>query len=66
MTENVTRTSRVQKMRLRTITHGPKSYLLAHRDPKKKKEFDNATKTLTRSALQPELMARVMRVLTMY
>ena len=53
-TENVTRTSRVQKTRPRTKTRGPKSYLSAHRDPKKKKEFDNATETLTRSALRPE------------
>ena len=53
-TENVARTSRVQKTRPKTITRGPKSYLSAHRDPKKKKEFDNATKTLTRSALRPE------------
>ena len=36
MTENVTRTSRVQKTRPRTLTRGPKSYLSAHRDPKKK------------------------------
>ena len=34
----VTRTSRVQKTRPRTITCGPKSYLSAHRDPKKKKK----------------------------
>ena len=47
-TENVTRTSRVQKTRPRTITRGPKSNLSAHRDPKEKKEFDNATETLTR------------------
>ena len=53
-TENITRTSRVQKTRLRTIIRGPKSYLSAHRDPKKEKEFDNATETLTRSALRPE------------
>ena len=53
-TKNVTRTSRVQKTRPRTITRGLKSYLSAHRDPKKKKEFDNATETLTRSALRPE------------
>ena len=53
-TENVTRTSRVQKARPRTITRDPKSYLSGHRDPKKKKEFDNATETLTRSALRPE------------
>ena len=38
-TENVTRTSRVQKTRPITITRGPKSYLSAHRDPKKKKRI---------------------------
>ena len=43
-----------KKTRPRTITRGPKSYLSAHRDPKEKKEFDNATETLTRSALRPE------------
>ena len=53
--QKTTRTSRVQKMRPRTITRGPKSYLSAHHDPKKKKEFDNATETLTRSALRPQL-----------
>ena len=53
-TENLTRTSRVQKMRPRTITRGLNSYLSAHRDPKNKKEFDNATETLTRAALRPE------------
>ena len=49
-----TRATRVQKTRPRTITRGPKSYLSAHRDPKEKKEFDNATETLTRSALRAE------------
>ena len=34
-TENLTRATRVQKTRPRTITRGPKSYLSAHRDPKK-------------------------------
>ena len=54
-TENLlTRATRVQKTRPRTITRGPKSYLSAHRDPKNKKEFDNATETLTRAALRPE------------
>ena len=51
---NFTRASRVQKTRPRTITRGPKSYLSAHRDPRNKKEFDNATETLTRAALRPE------------
>ena len=37
-TEKVTRSSQVQKTRPRTITRGPKSYLSAHRDPKKKKK----------------------------
>ena len=53
-TENVTRTCRVQKTRPKTITRGPKSYLSAHRDPKKKKEFDDAPKNLTRPAFRPE------------
>ena len=54
LTAQVQRTRRVQKTRPRTITRGPKSYLSAHRDPKEKKEFDNATETLTRSTLRPE------------
>ena len=50
----LTRAAEVQKTRPRTITRGPKSYLSAHRDPQNKKEFDNATETLTRAALRPE------------
>ena len=52
--ENLTRASRVQKARPRTITRGPKSYLSAYCDQKNKEEFDNATKTLTRAALRLE------------
>ena len=44
-TENLTRATRVQKTRPRTITRGPKSCLSAHRDPKNKKKFDNANET---------------------
>ena len=37
----------IARQKTRTITRGPKSYLSAHRNPKEKKEFDNATETLT-------------------
>ena len=50
----MTRASRIQKTRPRTITRGPKSYLSAQRYQKNKKEFDNASETLTRAALWPE------------